>query len=84
MRHMTSNEVVILARRDWVNGNFITGQRQASAQWSGWIGNGLQVPAGCVVIGARNNGSSNASNLGLLYAAEQICINGNWVTIGLV
>ncbi len=84
MRNSTTNEVVILARRDWVNGNFITGQRQASAQWSGWIGNGLQVPAGCVVIGARNNGSSNASNLGLLYAAEQICINGNWVTIGLV
>lgn len=84
MRHMTTNEVVILARRDWVNGNFITGQRQASAQWSGPVGGGLQVPAGCVVIGARNNGSSDVARMGLLYAAEQVCINGNWVTIGLV
>lgn len=68
----------------WINQSFITGHRQASAQWSGQIGSAYQVPAGCVVIGAQNNGSSDNSHLGLLYAAEQIQINGSWVTIGLV
>ncbi|WP_277971557.1 hypothetical protein, partial [Pantoea agglomerans] len=69
----------------WVSQSFISGQRQASAQWSGKVGsNGLQLPAGCVAIGAKNNGSSDVANMSLLYAAEQICINGNWMTIGLV
>jgi len=70
---------------NWINQSFISGQRQASAQWSGKVGgNGLQLPAGCVAIGAKNNGSSDVANMSLLYAAEQICINGNWMTIGLV
>lgn len=69
----------------WASQSFVTGHRQASAQWSGPLGGaGLQVPAGCVVIGARNNGSSDVSHMGILYAAEQICINGNWMTVGLV
>ena len=72
---------------NWINQSFISGQRQASAQWAAERvggGAGLQVPAGCVMIGARNNGSSDVANMGILYAAEQICINGNWMTIGLV
>jgi len=69
--------------RNWVYQNFVNSSRQASPQWTGGIGGGMQVPAGCVVIGARNNGSSDAAHMGLLYAAEQILINGNWMTIGL-
>lgn len=75
--------IVGIAPRDWVSQNFLTSVRQASATWSGAVGGGLQVPAGCVVIGARNNGSSDVAHMGLLYAAEQVCVNGNWVTIGL-
>ncbi len=67
----------------WVNQFFLSSMRHASATWSGAVGGGLQVPAGCVVIGARNNGSSDVAKMGLLYAAEQIFVNGNWVTIGL-
>jgi len=72
--------------RNWVYQNFVNSSRQASAQWAAATvggGAGLQVPAGCVVIGARNNGSSNVANMGILYAAEQILVNGNWMTIGL-
>lgn len=75
--------IVNLAPRSWVSQNFLTSVRQASATWSGAVGGGLQVPAGCVVIGARNNGSSDVAHMGLLYAAEQVFVNGNWVTIGL-
>jgi len=69
--------------RNWVYQNFVNSSRQASAQWTGGVGGGWQVPAGCVVIGARNNGSSDVAHMGLLYAAQQILVNGNWVTIGL-
>lgn len=69
--------------RNWVYQNFVNSSRQASPQWTGGVGGGWQVPAGCVVIGARNNGSSDVAHMGLLYAAQQILVNGNWVTIGL-
>ncbi|KAA6041349.1 hypothetical protein F3I27_21430, partial [Pantoea sp. Bo_2] len=44
------------AAQTWVSQNFVNSSRQASATWSGKVGGGagLQVPAGCVVIGARN------------------------------
>ncbi|KAA6039860.1 hypothetical protein F3I27_22995, partial [Pantoea sp. Bo_2] len=44
------------AVQTWVSQNFVNSSRQASATWSGKVGGGagLQVPAGCVVIGARN------------------------------
>ncbi|WP_190306118.1 hypothetical protein, partial [Pantoea sp. VH_8] len=73
------------AVQTWVSQNFVNSSRQASATWSGKVGGGagLQVPAGCVVIGARNNGSSDVANMSLLYAAQQILVNGNWMTIGL-
>lgn len=82
MRNVDNGEIVLLARRDWV----VSGSRQASLMWSGAIGGGAGfiAPAGCVLVGARNNGSSDVANMGVAYVAEQICINGQWVTIGRV
>lgn len=57
--------------------------RQTNPVWSGQIGGGAGfiAPDGCFVVGARNNGSSNVSNMSLAYSATQVNINGSWVTI---
>lgn len=78
------NTIVQLAARNWVSQNFITQLRRGAQVWLEAIqgGDGREAPAGHVVTGGRNNGTSNLAGLGFCCRPLQVCINGNWFTIG--
>lgn len=68
---------------DWVNLNFITAVRLGAVGWYTAIqGNNTVMPPGHVVVGGRNNGTSNLAGLGFAFAPLQFLINGVWYTAG--
>jgi|GEM_PF-3545826 len=78
----------------WVSQNFVNSVKLGAMGWvasiadgpgNGYTGGGgtmQTMPAGCVVIGGTNNGTSNLAGLGFFYRPIQQAINGQWVTIG--
>ncbi|MGP9420630.1 phage tail-collar fiber domain-containing protein [Ewingella sp. AOP9-I1-14] len=90
MRNSNNDEVVALARYDWVNTrvedvlrwatqNFVTSitrGAQASMVMDGWL---VEAPAGCVLTGGNGNEGSQIGYA--LYRPLQMYRNGGWVTI---
>ncbi|MES4610994.1 MAG: phage tail-collar fiber domain-containing protein [Ewingella sp.] len=90
MRNSNNDEVVALARTDWVNSRVedvlrwaqasfvssITRGAQASMVMDGWL---VEAPAGCVLTGGNGNEGSQIGYA--LYRPLQMFRNGGWVTI---
>lgn len=60
----------------------VTDARQGAVVSAGRMEDHYNAPAGCSLVGLAHNGSSDTKDLGMFYCAHQICINGNWRTIG--
>ncbi|PWI81993.1 hypothetical protein DEO48_00920 [Enterobacter sp. CGMCC 5087] len=80
LRQESTNAIIYLAPRDWVNGNFLTGVRlgaQAGANNnnSGWA----MAPDGAVLTGSYQDTNYTA----VYYRYPQYRVNGTWYNIGV-
>jgi len=80
VRQESTNAIIYLAGRDWVNGNFLTGVRLGAQAWannnnSGWA----MAPDGAVLTGSYQDANYTA----VYYRYPQYRVNGTWYNIGV-
>lgn len=82
MRNSNNNEVVLLARQDYVARNFVSSVRLVGRTVMQDTGGRVDLPAGCVYTG-MSGANYNPATWGA-YSAIQVWVNGGWATIGSV
>ena len=79
MWHTSSNTIVVLAPRDWVNINFVSRVQRGAQSSMTMDGKLVEAPAGCVLTGGNGN---EGNQIGVaLYRPLQIFRGGYWQTI---
>lgn len=80
-RSRLSNNIIYLARRDWVSSYFVQDVRLGGAATTAQINDMNRVPNGCVMVGIDvSGGTYNPTTI--IYQPIQKFVNGAWYNVG--